>query len=63
MQGRTVIVIAHRLSTIRRADRIVVIDQGKISEVGTHADLMEKKGIYQRVHDLQFEDLETAWTP
>ena len=55
MQGRTVIVIAHRLSTIRRADRIVVIEQGKITEVGTHADLMEKRGLYQRLHDLQVE--------
>jgi subfamily B ATP-binding cassette protein MsbA len=55
MRARTVIVIAHRLSTIRRADRIVVIDQGRISQVGTHSDLMQKKGIYQRLHDLQFE--------
>ena len=55
MRGRTVIVIAHRLSTIRRADRIVVIEQGKITEVGTHSDLMEKRGMYQRLHDLQVE--------
>ena len=55
MRGRTVIVIAHRLSTIRRADRIVVIEQGKITEVGTHSDLMEKRGLYQRLHDLQVE--------
>ena len=55
MRGRTVIVIAHRLSTIRRADRIVVIEQGKITEVGTHSDLMEKRGMYHRLHDLQVE--------
>ena len=55
MRGRTVIVIAHRLSTIRRADRIVVIEQGQITEVGTHSDLMEKRGMYQRLHDLQVE--------
>jgi ATP-binding cassette, subfamily B, bacterial MsbA len=54
MQNRTVIVIAHRLSTIRRADKIVVIDRGRISEIGTHEDLVNHGGIYQRLHELQF---------
>jgi subfamily B ATP-binding cassette protein MsbA len=54
MAGRTVIVIAHRISTIRRADKIVVMDRGRISEIGTHADLVTGGGIYQRLHQLQF---------
>jgi len=58
MAGRTVLVIAHRLSTVRRAGRIVVVDQGAISEVGTHDDLISRGGIYQRLHDLQFVDVE-----
>ena len=56
MTGRTVIVIAHRLSTVRRADKIVVIDGGRIGELGTHQDLIRKGGIYQRLHELQFAD-------
>jgi ATP-binding cassette, subfamily B, bacterial MsbA len=58
MSGRTVFVIAHRLSTVRRADRIVVIDSGTISEIGAHEDLMKKLGTYRRLYDLQFTDAE-----
>ena len=54
MSGRTVFVIAHRLSTVRRADRIVVIDNGSIAEIGTHEDLMQHFGTYRRLYELQF---------
>jgi ATP-binding cassette subfamily B protein len=55
MAGRTSFVIAHRLSTIRRANRIVVIEQGHISEMGTHAELLQLRGQYFRLYTLQFK--------
>jgi subfamily B ATP-binding cassette protein MsbA len=60
MEHRTVIVIAHRLSTIRRADKIVVLEKGRIREMGTHEELIGLGGIYQRLHELQFEDAGTV---
>ncbi|HEY6327712.1 MAG TPA: ABC transporter ATP-binding protein, partial [Blastocatellia bacterium] len=54
MEGRTTFVIAHRLSTVRRADRIVVLDQGIVVEEGTHEDLLANRGLYQKLHDIQF---------
>ncbi len=54
VHDRTVMVIAHRLSTIQNADRILVLDSGRIVESGSHAELLAKKGPYRRLHDMQF---------
>ena len=54
MQGRTTLVIAHRLSTIEKADRIVVLQKGEIAEIGTHAELLAKGGVYAQLHRIQF---------
>jgi subfamily B ATP-binding cassette protein MsbA len=54
MRGRTTLVIAHRLSTVAQADRIVVLDRGRIAETGTHRELLERGGIYGRLYRTQF---------
>ncbi len=60
MTGRTVLVIAHRLSTVRRADRIVVLENGTISDIGAHEQLMQKLGTYRRLYELQFDEQSPA---
>jgi ATP-binding cassette, subfamily B, bacterial MsbA len=59
MVGRTAFVIAHRLTTIRRADRILVLEDGQIREEGAHADLLARGGIYARLYEMQFADEES----
>lgn len=64
MENKTSIVIAHRLSTVRRADKIVVMERGKIIQTGTHAELLEKGGTYKKLYELQFleEEITSAAT-
>jgi subfamily B ATP-binding cassette protein MsbA len=54
MRGRTTIVIAHRLSTVENADRIVVLERGRIAETGTHSELLARGGIYDKLYRIQF---------
>jgi ATP-binding cassette subfamily B protein len=56
-EGRTSIVIAHRLSTIQKADKIVVLEKGKIVEVGTHVSLLKQDGYYRKLYEMQFVDI------
>ena len=63
VKGRTTFVIAHRLSTVRRADLIVVLDEGRIVERGTHQELLAQEGFYRRIYDLQLRPQEEAAPP
>jgi ATP-binding cassette subfamily B protein len=54
LQGRTSIVIAHRLSTIRNADKIIVLDHGNVAEIGSHDELLERKGVYARLYAINY---------
>ncbi|WP_421999634.1 ABC transporter transmembrane domain-containing protein [Reyranella sp.] len=60
MKGRTTLVIAHRLATVQKADRIVVVDQGRVVDVGRHADLVRRDGLYARLAELQFNQSAAA---
>jgi ATP-binding cassette subfamily B protein len=59
LEGRTAIVIAHRLSTVRGADQILVVDQGRIVERGTHRELIDRGGLYNDLYTTQFADQES----
>ena len=60
MQGRTTLVVAHRLSTIENADRILVMEKGRIIEQGSHAELLSQNGAYAKLYNMQFNETGTT---
>ncbi|MEO7727859.1 MAG: ATP-binding cassette domain-containing protein, partial [Burkholderiales bacterium] len=60
MRGRSTLVIAHRLSTIEKAARIIVLEHGRIAEIGSHRELLAKNGIYAKLYNIQFKLQETV---
>jgi ATP-binding cassette subfamily B protein len=58
VEGRTSLIIAHRLSTVQRADKIIVMHKGQVREMGTHQELLAKRGIYFKLYQLQYKDQE-----
>jgi ATP-binding cassette subfamily B protein len=56
MRGRTTFIVAHRLSALRRAERVIVLDEGRVVQTGTHAELMRVEGHYRRIAELQFAE-------
>lgn len=58
MKGRTTFIIAHRISSVQHADQILVLEEGTIKERGRHDELLEKNGLYRRIFDIQYQDLE-----
>jgi ATP-binding cassette subfamily B multidrug efflux pump len=63
VEGRTSVIIAHRLSTIQRADKIIVMHKGQVREIGSHQELLAKRGIYWKLYELQYKDQELGVTP
>ncbi|MFY8207094.1 MAG: ABC transporter ATP-binding protein, partial [Arenimonas sp.] len=57
---RTTLIIAHRLSTVEHADQVLVLDEGRLAEIGTHADLLQRGGLYSHLHQMQFRDADGA---
>jgi ATP-binding cassette subfamily B protein len=60
VEGRTSLIIAHRLSTVQRAGNIIVMHKGKLREMGTHQELLAKRGLYWKLYQLQYKDQEVA---
>lgn len=56
IKGRTAVIIAHRLSTIRRADKIIVMHKGQVREIGTHQNLLARRGLYWKLYQFQYKD-------